>query len=230
MRAAGRLGVAGAFALVVACGSDPGRTEPGDEDDPLPPGALVDELDPFDAARWQVMDHALGRGRVAAGNVVPVAGAVEIRLPAGTFDGGELRSAARLTHGVVEGRLRAASAPGTISALFLYEGRARRNDEVDVELLGGTRTALLTVWREDQQVFDTSVTLDFDPSAGFHDYRITWTADRVVWHVDGKVVATAGGLALGADLFLYVNAWWPTWLQGGPAPAGAAAVVERLVT
>lgn len=125
-----------------------------------------------------VMDHALGRGRVAAVNVVPTGGTVELRLPAGIFDGAEFRSATRLAHGVVEGRLRAAPAPGSITALFLYEGRARRNDEVDIELLGGTRTALLTVWREDRQVFHTSVTLGFDPSAGFHDYRIPWSHDR----------------------------------------------------
>lgn len=230
MSAPGRTWLAGALALVVACGSEAMEPQATDERDPLPVDAVVDELEPFDAGRWQVMDHALGRGRVAAGNVVPVAGTVEIRLPAGTFDGGELRSAARLTHGVVEGRLRAAAAPGSITALFLYEGRARRNDEVDIELLGGTRTALLTVWREDQQVFHTSVTLGFDPAGGFHDYRITWSVDQVVWHVDGKVVATATGFALGTELFLYVNAWWPTWLEGGPAPAGAAAMVERLVT
>ncbi len=218
------------LAAAAACGSGPLTAGPEEEGDPLPAGAVVDDLEPFDAARWQIMDHALGRGRVAAANVVPTGGTVELRLPAGAFDGGELRSATRLTHGVVEGRLRAAPAPGSITALFLYEGRARRNDEVDIELLGGTRTALLTVWREDQEVFHTRVTMGFDPSAGFHDYRISWSQDRVVWHVDGKVVGTATGLSLGTDLFLYVNAWWPTWLEGGPSAVGTAAVVERLVT
>lgn len=172
----------------------------------------MDELASFDPALWQVMDHALGRGRVAAGNVVHGDGKVELRLPTGTFDGAEFRSAQRLTHGVVEGRIRAAGAPGSITALFLYEGRARRNDEVDVE------------------VFNRSVTLDFDPSQGFHDYRISWFPDRVEWHVDGKLMTTATGVTLGTDLFLYVNAWWPTWLQGGPAAGNDRAVVERLVT
>jgi beta-glucanase (GH16 family) len=217
-------------ALALACGGDPMETPPAEEGDALPPGAVVDDLTSFEPARWQVMDHVLGRGRVAAGNVVAAPGTVDIRLPAGTFDGGELRSVQRLTHGVVEGRLRAAAAPGSITALFLYEGRARRNDEVDIELLGGTRTVLFTVWQEDVEVFNRSVTLDFDPSQGFHDYRISWFPDRVEWRVDGKLMMTATGITLGTDLYLYVNAWWPTWLQGGPAAGDARAVVERLVT
>ncbi|MHB1192164.1 MAG: family 16 glycosylhydrolase [Longimicrobiales bacterium] len=222
--------LAGLVALALTCGGDPMEAPPAEEEDVLPPGAVVDELASFDPALWQVMDHALGRGKVAAGNASHGDGKVELRLPAGTFDGGELRSVRRLTHGVVEGRLRAAAAPGAITALFLYQGRATRNDEVDIELLGGTRTVLFTVWQEDVEVFNRSVTLDFDPSQGFHDYRISWFPDRVEWRVDGTLAMTATGITLGTGLYLYVNAWWPTWLQGGPAATDDRAVVERLVT
>lgn len=227
-------GAAVSLWAAAACAGDPVQAGDGDDSgsrvDPLPPTAVVDELDPFDPARWQVMDHTLGRGRVAAPNVAPGDGRVELRLPAGTFDGAEFRSVQRRGPGVVEARLRAAAAPGSLTAFFLYEGRARRNDEVDVELLGGTRTALFTVWQEDVEVFHETVTLDFDPALGFHDYRITWSRDRVEWHVDGRRVMTATGLDLATDLFVYVNAWWPTWLQGGPPPSGAAASVDRVVT
>ena len=214
------------------CGGEPlavvGDEVPEEAVEPLPPGAVAVEFDAFDAALWQVMDHLLGRGRVVASNTVPVPGAVELRLPAGAFNGAEFRSVRRLSPGVVEGRIRAAAAHGSLTALFLYEGRARNNDEVDIELLGGTRTAMFTVWQDDREVFHQSLTLDFDPAAGFHDYRISWSRERVEWRVDGKRVMVAEGLNLDKDLFLYVNAWWPTWLQGGPAASGAVAVVDRL--
>lgn len=227
----------GAFALLLpwsqGCGGDVlVAAEDGfpetEEAEPLPPGAVTVDFHAFDTGLWQVMDHALGRGRVVASNTVPVPGSVELRLPGGTFHGAEFRSVRRLAPGVVEGRLRASAAPGSLTALFLYEGRARNNDEVDIELLGGTRTALLTVWQNDAEVFHRAVTLDFDPAAGFHDYRISWSRERVEWRVDGRLVMTAEALNLDRDLFLYVNAWWPTWLQGGPAPWDAAAVVDRL--
>ncbi|HSW29805.1 MAG TPA: family 16 glycosylhydrolase [Longimicrobiales bacterium] len=158
--------LAGLVALALTSGGDPMGTHPAGEEDALPPGTVVDELTIFDPARWQVMDHVLGRGKVAAGNVVAGAGTVELRLPAGTFDGGGCRS----------------------------------------------------------------MTLDFDPSHGFHDYRISWFPDRVGWRVDGTLAMTANGITPGTDLYLYVNAWWPSWLQGGPADREARAVVERLVT
>lgn len=226
----------GALAALVlgapGCGSEPFVAEDDEvheaTSEPLPPGAVTVEFDVFDVALWQVMDHPLGRGRVAASNVVPAPGVVELRLPHSTFNGAEFRSVRRVAPGVVEGRVRAAQAPGSLTALFLYEGRARNNDEVDIELLGGTRTAMFTVWQDDREVFHQSLTLDFDPAAGFHDYRITWSRERVEWSVDGKRVMVAEGLNLDKDLFLYVNAWWPTWLQGGPAASGAVAVVDRL--
>jgi len=211
---------------VTGCGED-GPVAP---EDPLPADAVVDELETWDPARWEATDHALGRGWVVAANVRPAPGRVELRLPAGTFEGAEFRSVSRLSHGTVEGRLRASAAPGSLTGFFLYEGRGRRNDEVDVELLGGTRTILFTVWQEDVQVFHSSAELDFDPAAGLHDYRITWTEDRVEWRVDGRLLAHADGLTLGTELHLYVNAWWPTWREGGPADTDATVVVERLVT
>jgi hypothetical protein len=62
-----------------------------------------------------------------------------LRLPAGTLDGGEILSAKRVRYGTFEARVKAAAATGSVTAFFLYEGARSGNDEIDIELIGGTR-------------------------------------------------------------------------------------------
>ncbi|MBD0318725.1 MAG: hypothetical protein ICV87_00220, partial [Gemmatimonadetes bacterium] len=45
------------------------------------------------ASGWEMDTHPLGRGFVRAANVALGGGTAELTLPAGCFDGGEIRSA-----------------------------------------------------------------------------------------------------------------------------------------
>ena len=158
-------------------------------------GPVVEEFDLWDPSAWVPGDHPLGRGEFAPENVSHDGSTLGLTLPAGSYDGAEIRSASRVQFRNVEVRLRTPDAPGSISAFFLYELVQLRNDEIDIEILNdGSRRILFTTWVAGKQTNHVELTLSFDPAAGFHDYRIEWSRRRVRFLVDGMLVQewTAG--------------------------------------
>jgi endo-1,3-1,4-beta-glycanase ExoK len=192
--------------------------------------AFDDGFDLFDGARWSKEEHALGRGWFRRENVVAGAGLVQLVHPAGTLDGGEIRSIERYGYGSYEARIRTPYAPGTISAFFLYQ-HGPRNDELDIEIFNdGTRRVMFTVWVADRQKYGVTKTLAFDPSAGFHTYRIDWRAGRVEFFVDGvsmQVWSHKKNLPTN-PMYVMANAWWPVWIGGAPHGTANAMEIDRI--
>jgi endo-1,3-1,4-beta-glycanase ExoK len=194
---------------------------------PLIAPALVDEtFDTWNGGQWLAGNHPLGRGWVRSGNVSVQGGQLLLGLPAGTLDGGEILSSRRVRYGSYEARLKSSAAPGSITAFFLYEGARTGNDEIDIEIPGGTRRILFTVWTRGRQVHHRELTLAFDPWTEFHDYRIEHGRRAVRFFVDGvEQVEFAGGLP-SSQMHVMANAWWPVWLQGGPYGSDHSAALE----
>jgi Glycosyl hydrolases family 16 len=151
-------------------------------------------------------------------------------LPTGTFDGGEVRRRRASGWGRHRTHLRAAAAPGALTAFFLYlhDFRSDSSDELDVELPAGEPyRALLTVWRRgcheptDQRV----VELPFDPATAVHSYEIVREPEgRVTFTID-DVITFASPSGPTGDLYPMFNAWYPDWLPcSGPSPGGFARV------
>ena len=138
---------------------------------------VVEDFDFWDPSAWVPGDHPLGRGFFEPENVSHKGNKLLVlTLPAGTHNGGEIRSASRVQFRDVEVRLRTPRASGSISAFFLYEFVLRRNGEIDIEILNdGSREILFTTWVGGQQTNHVRHTLSFDPAVGFHDYRIEWS-------------------------------------------------------
>ena len=196
-----------------------------------PPPPVVDELEAWDATRWTAENHALGKGWLDPANVShDPAGLLLLTLPAGAWDGAEIKSAQRHQYRDIEARLRTPDTPGSISALFFYEGVRRRNDEIDIEIFNdGSRTILFTTWVQGKQTNHVQMTLGFDPANGFHDYRIEWARDRVGFLVDGTLMAEFTSGVPRDDMFVMSNTWWPTWLNG-PQPAAPSSLhIDRIV-
>ena len=70
-----------------------------------------------------------------------------------------------------------------------------------------------------------SVRMDllFDPSVGFHDYRIEWSPGRVRFlvkeDIDGGEWKEMAEFTTGVPrhaMYVMSNTWWPTWLPGCP--------------
>ena len=176
---------------------------------------LMDEL----PGAWRAADHALGRGRVRAEHIrLAPEGGFRLELPAGACDGAELRAAEPIQYGEFAVRLRTPSAPGSLSAVFLYGQDGDESDEIDIELFNdGSRRALLTSWVRGVQRRQAEVVLPFDPAAQAHAYAIRWTPRALVFVADGAALARwADGYPHG-PMRAMVNAWWPTWLPCAPA-------------
>ncbi len=217
-----------AFARGGGNGGGGGKGGGGGGGDGSPP--ITDELDPWDPALWIPGDHPLGRGWLDPANVSQGPGTLLLRLAAGTYDGAEIRSAERVRFRAVEARMRTPLASGSISAFFLYEFVPRRNDEIDIEIYNdGSRRILFTTWVGGKQTNSVTRTLPFDPSAGFHDYRIEWSRDRVRFLVDGALYEEwTSGVPRDA-MYVMSNAWWPTWLSGPPPGSSQALEIDRII-
>jgi beta-glucanase (GH16 family) len=189
--------------------------------------ARVDEpFGAWDGSRWLSGDHPLGRGRVRAANAAVRGGHLLLSLPAGTLEGGEILSSRRVGYGTYEARVRASAASGSLTAFFLYQGVQGGNDEIDIEIPGGTSRIMFTVWVRGEQVHHRETTLPFDPAADFHEYRIEHTRTALRFYVDDVEMARFFTSLPDAEMHVMANAWWPEWLEGGPYSTGHEAVIE----
>jgi beta-glucanase (GH16 family) len=171
---------------------------------------------------WTATEHQLGRSALSPDNVLP---GPALRLPAGTTDGGEIRSLAQFSSGTVHARLKLADAPSSITGFFLYAPPDLAS-EIDIEVYDDpSGTVLFTTYAGGRQTHTVRQDLGFDPTAGYHDYAIDWGANKVTFSVDGANLRTWSNGVPKAPMNLYVNAWFPTWLAGlAPATDGLTSV------
>jgi len=78
-------------------------------------GALdfTDDFDTFDTTRWTRGDHNLGRSYLNPDNVGVRGGNLEIKLPARTLEGGEIRSNYLYGYGSYPARMKLPDAPAS---------------------------------------------------------------------------------------------------------------------
>lgn len=213
-----------ALALTLAgCGVLP--ADPAVEDS-HPPAAFApaatsatfeDAFDsPLDPAVWQVGTHALGKGRFQPENVEVSGGRLLLHTPAGTWDGGEVRTRQLHARGTFTARLRCGVPGGALCAFFLYQtGVGDRADEIDIEILPGGREVMFTTWVRGRQTNHARWALPagFDPAA-FHEYTIVHASNATEFWVDGVRRARFTKQLPKQSMNLFLSAWWPTWLNG----------------
>jgi beta-glucanase (GH16 family) len=73
-----------------------------------------------------------------------------------------------------------------------------------------------------------TMVLPFDPTSGFHDYRFDYASNSVSFYVDGKLMKQWKGGVPRKPMHLYVNAWYPTWLEGKRLLADKTLLVDRI--
>lgn len=189
-----------------------------------------DDFNVWDPGRWSAEEHPLGRGWFRPSNVVVSGGLLRLVSPAGTLDGGEIASLGSFGSGTFTARFRCGMPEGTVCAFFLYEGvPGNRNDEIDIEILSGTRTLWVTTWSRGQQTNHAGITLPFDPAGAFHDYTIVYDRRSVAFEVDGAVVAEFTKRLPRKSMRLLANAWWPSWMADSPATADGAMEIDWIV-
>jgi endo-1,3-1,4-beta-glycanase ExoK len=192
--------------------------------------AFTDDFSAFNAKRWAVGEHQLGRSALAAANVSVGNGALTLALPGATTDGAEIRSTGAFTSGTASARLTVPDAPSSITGFFLYAPPDYAS-EIDIELYNDpSGTVMLSTYAGGSQTHTETRALGFDPTAAPHDYEIKWGAGKVTFRVDGVTLRTWTTGVPTAPMNLFANAWFPAWL-GGLAPAETrGAVVEQIRT
>ncbi|KAJ2907814.1 putative glycosidase CRH2, partial [Coemansia aciculifera] len=95
-------------------------------------------------------------------------------------------------YGRVTARVKTASiAPGVVSSFIVRNDQT--GDEIDFEWVGKAPAQVQTNYYFNNILDYTKMVpydVGADTSADFHDYTIDWSADTLVWLVDGKVIRT----------------------------------------
>ena len=171
------------------------------EQDALPPG-------------WKATDRKLGRGKIRSENVSMEDGKVRLTLPADTVSGGEIES--EKLHGPgssYAARMKLPDAPSSITGFFLYEPPDLES-EIDIEVFNEPSGKILfTTYADGKQTHTVEKKLPFDPTKDFHDYSFFYGEDSAVFYVDGEEMQRFEGGIPDEEMQLYVNSWYPTWLE-----------------
>lgn len=115
------------------------------------------------------------------------------------YTSGEYRTLSFYGYGCYEARFKPVAESGIVTAFFTFAGpydRPKfgngRHNEIDIEFLGSnTSEVQLNFWTDDDSYsngHEQIIVLDFDASAGFHDYGFKWTDSGIEWYVDGALV------------------------------------------
>lgn len=192
--------------VISACGGGGGHDSGGPAPENRTPSqqtsslSFEDELEAFDSSRWLAASWNNGGFFLNGWHPDQLSfrdGRLHIALEADTRGlsglscvSGEYRTLASHRHGLYRARFVASNVPGTITAFFVYTGPAEgtRHDEIDIEIKGDDPTRLHLNYWTDGVEHPTVLPLGFDASAAPHDYAFRWSADRIQWFVDGRLV------------------------------------------
>jgi beta-glucanase (GH16 family) len=173
-----------------------------------------DDFATLDAERWVTITRPFGKGAVDAANVAVASGMLGVKLPAGRLDGGELRTTSLYRFGSFRARMKVADAPSSLTAFFLYKAPDYQS-ELDIEIFNDTtRRVMFTTYSGGAQTNTVTRTLPFDPTTGFHEYAIEYDTSSVRFLVDGAPMQSWSKGVTRSAMYLYVNAWFPSWLAG----------------
>lgn len=164
-------------------------------------GSFFETFETLDRERWYISDGWSNGSHQScvwtADNVRLVDNKIELSLTDTPrkdhpHSCGELQTTAFYGYGTYEVRMKAAPAhTGMVSAFFTYTGpsHGQPHDEIDFEFIGAREKSVDASYHaKGNGGRIQSVALDFDPRAGFNDFALHWTPDRLTWYANGKVL------------------------------------------
>lgn len=177
-----------------------------------------DDFTTLDTSRWVVSSRPFGWGTLTPANVAVANGELGIEHPAGTLDGGEMRTKTLYQYGTYRALLKIADAPSSLTAFFLYRA-PDYEQEIDIEIYDdSTGRVMFSTYSGGSQTNTVTKTLPFDPTAGFHEYTIDYARGSVRFLVDGTLMQSWTRGVPRASMYVFLNSWFPSWLAG-QAPA-----------
>lgn len=190
---------------------------------------FCEDFESLNRERWIVtskLDKKLGRSYLKPENIGVRNGNLSLKLPAGTLDGGEIKSAKRYRYGSYRARIKVADAPSSITGFFLYREPDFEN-ELDVEVFNSPSGRILfTTYSGGEETNAVEEKLPFDPTEDFHEYRFDFYPDRAEFYVDGELMHGFEEGLPEDPMRLYVNTWFPAWLSGKKLETDSYTYVE----
>jgi hypothetical protein len=166
----------------------------------------------FDNAKWRTTSHMLEGTKLQKHNVALCDGKMMIQLPKGVFEGGEIQSCSPMGFGSYEIRMKIPNVPSSITGFFLYKPPVLYN-EIDIEIYNQSNGEyFLTTYSEGEKKNLFIDKLPFDPTAGFHNYRIDYFPNQIRFYADDVLLKEWHQGYTKETMYLVVNTWYPDWL------------------
>lgn len=174
----------------------------------------IEQFQTLDDTQWFSRNGVLGRSQLRNEHVAVRDDYLSITIPKNTLDGGEIQTTALTHYGSYEVRMKIPDAPSSLTGFFLYRS-PDFHSEIDIEIFNQPESEVLftsyssgVIYHEERQP------LSFDPTLSFHNYRIDYYSDRVVFYIDDHPVQTWRDGFTDEPMYLMVNTWFPNWLEG----------------
>jgi beta-glucanase (GH16 family) len=184
----------------------------------------------LDSGVWETGDHVLGRGALRPANVSVGEDGLRLALPAGTLQGAEINTEQPQAYGSYRIRMRVPDSPGSVTGFFLYQAPDYEN-EVDIEVYNDPDGKMLVTTYSGGDLEPTNterIELPFDPTGGLHEYGFDYGPNGVVFYADGQPVEEFTSGIPKRPMELYINAWYPDWVAGGPPESDGVVRVDRV--
>lgn len=148
------------------------------------------------------------------------------------YAGAEYRSKGKYSYGFYSVCMKPAKCSGVVSSFFTYTNEPVW-DEIDIEFLGkNTSVVQFNFYTNGKGNSEFVFELGFDASLDFHEYAFDWSADGIVWYVDGVAVYRAAATSEKAlpshSMQIMMNVWngigvdgWLGALDNSALPATA---------
>ena len=158
--------------------------------------------------------HRLGRGSLDPDNIIQEDETINIISPANSYQGGEIRTEEYFGYGSYKVKIKTDYAPGSFSAFFLYEDVKGANDEIDIEIYNdGSRQIDFVTFTQGEKTNYHTKKLPFDPASDYHEYRIDYYPERVLFYVEEELMTTFDSQLPSTEMRVMINHWWPNWLE-----------------
>lgn len=126
-------------------------------------------------------------------------------------------------YGNYQAVIRAPRGSGLVGAFFTYTGPpyGDPHDEIDFEFLGkNTRQVQLNYFHKGKSMSGVYIDLPFDAADDFHLYEFSWSADMIIWSVDGREVHRVSGPAANVPSAsgIVMSSLWAAPIKGWVGP------------
>lgn len=165
---------------------------------------------------WYSREGQLGRSHLSQARVNTSENRLKIMIPEGSVDGGEVQTTDLVHYGSYEIRMKVPNAPSSITGFFLYKAPDFHH-EIDIEIYNQRdATALFTSYYSGSAYHEDQTPLAFDPTEDFYNYRIDYYPNSVSFFINDQLMQTWTEGFSTEPMYLMVNTWFPSWLDGLP--------------